>query len=45
MALIGRTVVGHDLLDLDAVSLEEAEGAGQEGGGAGLLLVGGRISV
>jgi len=40
MAFAGRSVVGHDPFEGHAMALEEAEGAFEERGGAGLLLVG-----
>src|SRR3712207_2899021 len=44
-AAIGRAIVGHDPLDLDAVGLEEGEGAGEKGASALLLLVGQNLGV
>lgn len=40
MTFVGRAIVGHDALDLDAMGLEESERPFEEGGHARLLLVG-----
>ena len=40
MAAVGAAVVGHDALDGDAVAGEPGERPAEEGGGAGLALVG-----
>src|SRR5687767_6095132 len=45
MASVGGAVVGHDALDGDAMGLEEGEGAGEEGAGALLPLVGKNLGV